>query len=51
MNQEKLNYFKDILEKQLETLLVQSGHTVSELVASKCIRCKTEEERIECLAG
>jgi len=119
MNEEQLNYFKEILEGQLETLLVQSGHTVSELVsqnsqeieyldrvsaytdqvmklriksresylikkilnalerienktfgicdmceeeigfrrlvarpvATKCIFCKTEEERLECLAG
>ncbi len=119
MEEQQLNWFKEILERQLEMLLVQSGHAVSELlsensreiddfdqvlvaadralklriksreshlikkivkalksiedktfgtceicgdeigirrlearpVATKCIRCKTEEERLERLAG
>jgi len=33
MNEEQLNFFKAILDSQLERLLAQSGHTVSELVS------------------
>ena len=33
MNKKQLKYFKEILERQLETLLAQSGHTLSELAS------------------